>query len=217
MKKAILLSNREINLVEGSKAYPLNMPTQPKGDGTPESLTRIVEFLKVETSPRYKRKEVDGKVVATYCNIYAFDYAYLAGAYIPRVWWTPDAIKTLNVMDVQAKYGTTVLELNANSLYDWFVNYSDNFGWEKPSSLEDAQKRANAGEIVIIVAKQKIVSRSGHITAIVPESNGQKAKVINGEFIPLQSQSGFNNKKYFADNWFKNPRYSGSGCWAFKP
>lgn len=216
MKKAILTSNKEINLIDGSKAYPLNMPNLPKGDGTPESIIKIFDFLNVESSPRYKRKEVNGVVVSTYCNIYAFDVANLAGAYLPRVWWGQDAIKDLNTMDVQAKYGVTVFELNANSLFDWFAIYSDDFGWSKPKTLEDAQKLANEGEVVVIVAKQKITSRSGHIVVISPEINGQSHKIVNGKFCPVQSQAGWSNKKYFVDDWYLNPRYSSWGVWSYK-
>jgi hypothetical protein len=33
MKKAILISKRSITRNDGSKAYPLNEPLMPKGDG----------------------------------------------------------------------------------------------------------------------------------------------------------------------------------------
>lgn len=218
MKKAILLSKKPITRNDGSKAYPLNEADLPKNNGTPEGLINIVEYLNVERSLRYKRKEIDGKVVSTYCNIYAYDYCYLAGVYMPRVWWYPRALRDLNNgTDVPVKYGETVAELNANALYDWFNEHSNAFGWVKQNDLKEAQDLANKGWIVIIVAKQKIVTRSGHITAIIPETQGYKSRSINKVFLPLQSQAGVLNKKYFNDNWFTNPRYVGFGVFAIKP
>lgn len=217
MKKAILTSKREITRLSGSKAFPLNEVKMPKGNGTPQSLTEIVKFLSVEKSPRYKQNIVGGKIVDTYCNIYAFDFTNLAGGYLPRVWWSKDAIAKLKSgVDVVPEYGKTVFELNANSLYDWFVEWSDDFGWKKETDLKHAQQLANEGQIVILVAKQKIVQRSGHITAIVPEVGEHKATMAGNVFEPLQSQAGAVNKEYLNQNWFLHPRYSGWGCFSFK-
>lgn len=217
MKKAILTSKRQITRNDGSKAYPLNEPVMPKGDGSPQSLIDIVEFLNVEKSLRYKRNEIGGKVVATYCNIYAFDYCNLAGGYLPRVWWNKNVLEDIKQgKDIEPVYSKTVSELNANSLYDWFKDHSLEFGWQKQNDLYEAQQKANAGYIVIIVAKQKIVSRSGHITAIVPETAEHKSRSINKTFLPLQSQSGVVNNKYFNDNWFTHPRYEGFAVYALK-
>lgn len=218
MKKAVLLSKRPITRNSGSKAYPLNETDKPQGDGTPKSLFDIIEYLDVENSLRYKRKEIDGKVVSTYCNIYAFDYCNLAKAYMPRVWWYPRALNDIEKgMDVQPVYAETVAELNANALYDWFNTYSNAFGWVKQNDLFEAQDLANKGWVVIIVAKQKIVTRSGHITVIVPESRENKAKRVNKHYLPLQSQAGIINKKYFNDNWFVHPRYVGHSVYAYNP
>lgn len=216
MIKAILRSKKLISRNEGSKAYPLNEENLPAGNGTPESLLDIIEFLNVEKSERYKRKEISGKVVSTYCNIYTYDFCYLAGAYMPRVWWYE---KALNLMEkgfnVEAKYGETVYEINANGLYDWFNNYGNAFGWQKQNDLKEAQDLANKGQIVIIVAKQKIATRSGHICVIAPEHQGNKARNINKHFLPLLSQAGIVNKKYFVDNWYTSPKYIGYNIYSF--
>jgi hypothetical protein len=217
MKKAILISKREITRNDGSKAYPLNEIGMPIGDGSPNSLGKVIEFLNVEKSLRYKPNIVGGKMVATYCNIYAFDYCNLAGGYLPRVWWGKDFIKAVeDGLAIETKYGVTVFEQNANSLYDWFCNFANQFGWIKQNDLFEAQDLANKGYIVIVVAAQKISSRAGHITAIVPETETHKAKNVNKTFVPLQSQAGANNKSYFNDNWFTASHYRGWGVWAFK-
>lgn len=217
MKKAILTSTRTISRFEGSKAFPLNEPNLPKGNGSPESLTEIVKFLKVENSARYKQNVVNGSIVATYCNIYAFDYCNLAGGYLPRVWWKSDlALKIKLGADLEAQYGKTVFELNANALLDWFVDYSDLFGWQKQNDLKEAQRLANEGWIVIIVAKQKNTARAGHITAIVPETNEHRAILSDSKYLPLQSQAGAVNHSYLNQNWFENSRFSAWGIWAYK-
>lgn len=216
MIKAILRSKKLISRNEGSKAYPLNEENLPAGNGTPESLLDIIEFLNVEKSERYKRKEISGKVVSTYCNIYTYDYCYLAGAYIPRVWWYDKAIKEIQGgKSIDAKYGETVGEMNANSLFDWFNTWGNTFGWQKQNDIKEAQSLANKGQVVIIVAKQKIATRSGHITVIAPEHQGNKARNINKHFLPLQSQAGIVNKKYFLDNWYTSPKYVGFNIYSY--
>src|SRR5688572_8800840 len=50
----------------------------------------IVQALAVEKSARYQPT-----ATSTYCNIYAYDYCYFAGVYLPRVWWYDKAIAEL--------------------------------------------------------------------------------------------------------------------------
>lgn len=216
MIKAILRSKKLITRNDGSKAYPLNEESMPKGDGTAVKNLEIIDWLDVEKSLRYKRKEISGKVVSTYCNIYAYDFCYLAGAYLPRVWWYDkalDLIKKGNSVD--AKYGETVYEMNVNNLYDWFEEYGNTFGWQRQNDLKEAQDLANKGQVVIIIAKQKIATRSGHITIIAPEHQGNKARNINKHFLPLQSQAGIVNYKFLIDNWYTSPKYVGYSIYSF--
>lgn len=53
-------------------------------------LRAIGDWLAVEESKRYLSGE--GK---TYCNVYAADYCYLAGVYLPRVWCNPKALAAI--------------------------------------------------------------------------------------------------------------------------
>ena len=67
MNKVHLTSKREITRQQtDTRAFPLTEPNMPKGDGTPESVHKIIKFLDVEKSPRYKRTPA-----STFCNIYA--------------------------------------------------------------------------------------------------------------------------------------------------
>lgn len=218
MIKAVIRSKKLISRMDGSKAYPLNESDLPVNPSVPADLIKIVDYLDVENSPRYKQKVINGKIVSTYCNIYAYDYAYIAGAYLPRLWWYEKAAKDIEAgLNIEAKYAVTVAEVNANSLYFWFDRWATYFGWIKVLTASDAQALANKGYVVIITAAQKISNRSGHITVVVPELNNNTHKVVNGEYIPLQSQSGALNKKYSVSNWYKHDRYIGYAMYAFKP
>lgn len=218
MIKAVIRSKKSITRNDGSKAYPLNESDLPVNPGTAADLIKIVEYLDVEKSLRYKQKVINGKIVSTYCNIYAYDYAYIAGAYLPRLWWYEKAAQDIEAgISLEPKYAVTVAEVNANSLYDWFNRWGNYFGWTKIATTAEAQKLANDGYVVIITAKQKIVNRSGHIVVIVPELNGNIHKEVNGDFIPVQSQAGVVNKKYGSTAWYKHDRYVGYAIYAFKP
>lgn len=178
-------------------AFSLTGSNLPRFNGTKQSVLDLIDYLDVEKSPRYQPI-----IGATYCNIYAHDYADLMGAYIPRTWWTDKAIKE---MDFIPKYGVTCVELNANSLYEWFDKYGiDHFGWRKLKDVTEAQNEANNNKCVIMVAANKDKKRSGHIVAVVPENEtnysvGARSVVV----YPLQSQAGIKNKKYFASKWWQ--------------
>ena len=190
-------------------AYSLTEVT-PAYDGTPESIHRIIDFLDVEKSARYQRTKT-----STFCNIYAHDYARALGAYVPRVWWDSKALKRISegedVKEIYPRNGVpgTILEMNANQLYDWFREYSGNFGWCKIESNTEAQKLADSGKCVIIVGANLNRRLSGHIAAIVPQTDKHKAKgsaEIGSDFtvtVPLQSQAGGTNWKYRAFDWRK--------------
>lgn len=179
------------------RAYGLNGKDLPKFDNTTESIYKIIEYLDVENSKRYKRTVRD-----TFCNVYAHDLAGLMGAYLPRVWWTKSALETERF---DAVYLKTAMELNANSLYEWFKKYSHLFGWKKLNNTSEAQIEANKNKCVIMVAANKVKSRSGHITVVIPENGKHKAIGSGGiTIVPLQSQAGGTNKKYFAAEWWGN-------------
>lgn len=179
----------------GRRAFPLNERDMPKGDGTIAGIRKVLDWLDVEKSARYIR---DAR--STFCNIYAHDYAYLMGAYVPRVWWSKLALQHLDFSS--PKYGSTLIEMSANSLYEWFEGYGPAFGWKEANTTE-AQIAANQGRCVIMVAANKNRAKSGHIVAIVPETDKVKCMQANGLIIyPVQSQAGAVNKKYFCSKWW---------------
>lgn len=199
------------------RAFPLNETGMPKRDITDvntkaDSLHGIISFLNVEKSARYGPTQA-----TTYCNIYAFDFCYLSGVYIPRVWWTNKAIADIALgKEVPVQYGVTVNEINANSLYDWFAEFGDDFGWQRLFSLDDIQQQANEGKVCIIAGQRVNLNRSGHITCVVPETTSLRAERNQKKVIrPLQSQAGLYNHNYFVGNWWSDPnKFRAFGFWA---
>jgi hypothetical protein len=197
-------------------AFPLNeasQPTRDKSDPANEkakSLTAIIRWLDVEAKGRYLPTSQN-----TYCNIYAYDYCYLAGVYLPRVWWHAGALAKLrNGTGVSPIYGETVGELNANSLFNWLREYGPIFGWKRTLDLGGAQDAANGGRVVMICAKNKKPNLSGHICPIVPETGTAKAdRVASKVTRPLQSQAGRVNRKYQTHQWWTNGTFQDWGWW----
>ena len=205
------------NQVNG-RAFPLNEQNMPERGpaALPEArvaqLWQIMDFLDVEHSARYQPTSSQ-----TFCNIYAYDYCCRANAYLPRVWWSGKALTQLsqpNAPSVPIKYGDTVNELTANSLYDWFHDFGDDFGWQRMLDMDAFQEGVNQGQVGIIVAKRAIVSRSGHIVAVIPESGAHQAERSGGRVTGLlQSQAGAKNKKAFTSTWYLSANFSGFSWW----
>ncbi len=179
----------------GARAYAIgDAAAARRGSVTPAAdLGRVIAYLDVEQGARYQPTDI-----STYCNIYAYDYCYLAGVYLPRVWWTGPAIERLaQGQAVDVRYGVTVQELNANSLFNWLVEYGGRFGWRRVFDLDVLQAQANGGGVGVICAKRRELNRSGHIAAVVPEIVGQAAVRVSGRVVrPLQSQAGARNFRY---------------------
>jgi hypothetical protein len=199
----------------GTEAFRLNEQPQPSRDASgnaaqkAEQLGQIIDWLRVSENKRYKPTET-----TTFCNIYAYDYCCLAGAYLPRVWWTQAAINRLVAgQPVNPTYGVTVDEITANQLAKWFRDYGQIFGWRQTTSLTDLQLAANAGAVCIINAR-KIVGH-GHICAIVPETAAHKAEWDAGHSRvtkPLTSQAGRQVFEYRPYVWW-NENYRDLGFW----
>ena len=196
------------------EAFALNEEPHPTRDaaGSPqkaEQLGKIVEWLGVSHNKRYLPDER-----GTFCNIYAYDYCCLSGVFMPRVWWTQEAInKLIAGQTVSPKYGVTVEEITANQLAKWFRDYGHIFGWRQTSSLTDLQTAANAGAVCLINAR-KVVGH-GHICAIVPETAAHKAEWDGGHarvLRPLTSQAGRLVFEYRPYLWW-NDNYRDLGFW----
>ena len=112
-------------------AQSLNEQDQPgRSATTPEGLRlelgAIVDYLAVERASHVRYQPRPG---VTFCNIYVHDYCHLAGVFLPRVWWTPDAIERL------ARGETVEPRLAATS---------QNNGQHVPTALDCASRRQMA-------------------------------------------------------------------------
>ncbi len=205
---------------DGGRAYPLGEPGRPARSGRSaeslaQSVTAIIDYLDV-ANPAHLRYQPRGGT--TYCNIYATDFAYLCGAYLPRVWWTDRALLRLREGEKLAvEYGRTVRELNANALHDWLEDFGPAFGWQREVELTALQVAANAGEVCVIVARRVDLNRPGHITAVVPETGDAKAvRNAQDEVVrPLESQAGTRNvlRGTPASAWWQGSRFQAFAFW----
>lgn len=180
-----------------ANAFSLNESGQPSrsGGGAQEnvdSLNAIVDWLDSENTAHTRYISQGGK---TYCNIYAHDYCYLSGVYLPRVWWEQGALLLISKGNIpRSSSGSTVYEMNANALHDWFNTFGPNFGWRRTFSLTELQDAANAGSVCIIASRRRDRTRSGHIVAVVPETPNATAVRKQGQVVtPVQSQAGARN------------------------
>ena len=201
-------------------ALSLNEPDQPSRDGTTpdelrEEIDAIVDYLNVEKASHLRYQPADGR---TFCNIYAHDFCTLAGVYLPRVWWTGDAIERLARGEtVEPKLGATIDEQRANDLFRWLRAFGARFGWRQTSTLTKLQTEVDIGAIGLIVARRVEDGRPGHITVVIPETGDVTARRdSSGEVIaPLQSQAGATNfaRSTGALNWWKKETFADSAFW----
>jgi hypothetical protein len=201
-------------------AHSLNEAGQPGRSGaTPQELRKdlatIIDYLGVDNPANIRYQPRSG---ATFCNIYAHDYCSLAGAYLPRVWWTPDAIERLaQGQTVQPLLGATIDEQRANDLFRWLRAFGLRFGWRQTGRLTSLQTAVNSGGIGLIVARRKEDGRSGHIVAVVPETDDKRAKrdPSGAVIAPLQSQASARNFRYGAGtaNWWSGEQFAENAFW----
>jgi hypothetical protein len=213
-------ANSVTKRTEPANALSLNEPGQPqrKGSSPDElraSLAAVIDWLGVDDAS-HKRYQPHGGL--TFCNIYAHDYCYLSGVYLPRVFWTAAALEKLARGEaVEPNYGKTIEEVRANDLFRWLRDFGERFGWRRSSTLTKLQTEVNQGAIGLIVARRREDGRSGHIVAIVPETASQAAKRNSaGEVIaPLQSQAGSRNFRYGTGtaNWWNAQQFAESAFW----
>jgi len=183
---------------ENADARSLNEPGQKTRSGASAAqrvaeLGAIIDWLDV-ADPKHRRYAPrDG---LTFCNIYAHDFCHLAGIYLPRVWWTGQALVQLGQgKTVEPAVGTTANEIRANELLAWLDDFGPDFGWRRTSSLSVLQAEANQGAVGLVVARRVNSKGPGHIAVAVPETDTMRARRdAAGEVtLPVLSQAGAKN------------------------
>lgn len=198
------------------RAEPIGEAGRPTREATADAAVRatqlgvIVDWLAAESSPRYLRR-----LFTTFCNVYASDFAYLAGVYLPRTWWTDDALAQIARGRTPAvTYGGTIREMRADDLHAWLIEHGPVFGWRRVSDPAALQDAANAGGIGVICADRAEPGKAGHITLVVPETSMHRAvRGADGRVtLPLQTQAGATNFRYgtVGSAWWEDPKYRSS-------
>lgn len=200
----------------GAWQFPLSEENMPRVNAAAsvqekaDLMHTIIAYLAVHKSARYQRDTY------TYCNIYAYDYCYLSGAFLPRVWWMDKALLALKQeTPVSPRYGLTVHELNANALYTWLEEWGTEFSWQRTYDLDLLQAKVNEGRVGIICGPNKNPRRSGHICCVVPEKEGRTSTRQGGKVVcPLLSQAGAVNLPFYNNNrWWFLPQIKEFGFW----
>lgn len=214
-------NRRDITRVrDGGRAYPLGETGRPRRSATrPDTKARqLIEIIEWLDSANAAHKRYQPQGGRTFCNIYAYDFCYLSGVYLPRVWWKPRALQVLrDGGSVDVEYNNTVRELRANDLHDWLEDFGPAFGWHAATDLDELQAAANQGHVGLIVAKRHDDGRPGHITVVGPEHDGFEAARNAAGLVqrPLESQAGARNfrLKVNSTKWWLRPKFESFAFW----
>lgn len=168
-----------------TRLYALSEEDMPKGDGLPNTLLEIARYLDPSNSARY---DLNNRV----SHIYAHDFCYLAGCYLPLVWWgnanNPDEKK---------------IQMNGTALWDWLIDYGKEFGWKPVEDLKTAQELAEVGHVVTIIALPKNVNRDARLSIVIPETK----ECFDPQYhkgIPCQTCS---QKTFLKSDWYIGKLY----------
>lgn len=197
----------------GKSLEPTAHSTRDAADGQQERLdstNAIVDELDASNSHRYQAQNRDSGFV-TFCNVFAHDYAFLMGAFVPRVWWSYSRAE-IEGFEASGQWPepttANTREMRASAIEDWFADWGHRFGWSRlgttdPDGLTAAQDHANDGRVVIMVGDTD-TSAPGHITAVIPETTAVPAKRDDdGRVIrPAQSESGAVPTTRGTSGWF---------------
>ena len=190
------------------------LPSTHSG-GAAAGILGIIDWLDVGKSSHARWQPVSGK---TFCNIYVYDVADTCGRYIPRVWWTSQAIADLKAgKTVEAKVNSTVLEMRANFIFNWLDQFGPTFGWKRVFDLDTLQTEVNLGRLGIICAQRTDMEKPGHIQIIAPEHGSERAKRNSAGKVtqPLQSNAGLRNFTYgfLGSTWWQGTSFRQFGFW----
>ena len=185
------------------RQHCLNEAEMPKGDGTQMALRKILHYL--HEADRYK------KTGDNLSGLFLYDVAYLAGAYVPRVWYSDASLSEEGIgKEVSDE---RLRELNNNDLFDWFKIYSREFGWKPVADFVTAQEYASVGNLVVIISQARNRYKHGLVSVIVPQDGKpvdipvqcRPSKRIAGSKI---AQTRKDELLTFQNDWYNGPLYA---------
>ena len=214
--------NRKDYLQPMAERFDSNPPTWPMVPEEIEAmrvrlvrLVRLVVWMNVERSVRWApRKNDAGKVVATYCDHYTWDFLQqLLDAYPPLaalLWWSganeAAALSGESVPVVYPREGVTgtVVEYGATSLARWLGESAEDFGWVRFDTAEDLQAYLDEHAVVGIVCAEKKPSSKGasHITVALPSITAKALKFETDDTGILQTEAGGRNRRLTRRTWY---------------
>lgn len=221
-------NTRWANPINDFSGFGLDAGKAEKAGFSDESLSvfNIVSFLDVENP---KSLRYFPTLHSTYCNIYAYDFCYLRGVYIPRVWWINHGIAqdVINERYAHSKhsfsapkavYGKTIREMTANSIHLWLEDYGmEYFGWERVATPEELQERADDLDVCLITAIRENRRKSGHVSVVIPRGlfPGTSDPGAMYDF-PIESYAGRENRMAILNSnlWWEAETYEDYGFWA---
>jgi hypothetical protein len=110
-----------------------------------------------------------------------------------------------------------VRELPANGLYDWLNDQGTGFGWHQEIDLISLQEAANAGEVCVIVARNRDPNGPGQVSLVIPEHPGCAARrdAAGDVLRPAESTAGGKNHRCAVPRtaWWLGSRYSAYAFW----
>lgn len=169
----------------------------------------IISALDPVGNPRYQSG------ASSYCNVFAVDFAYAMGAFLPRVWWNDPEGALAASQRGEPLDGFSTFEVRANGLHKWLNEWGRRFGWallgdaHDEAALREGQSFANKGHVSVITGSTdppealQWSTGGGHVTVIRPETEAAgkgtedeqcAAATTSGAYIPLQAEAGLDSE-----------------------
>ena len=120
---------------------------------------------------------------------------------------------------------------SATTLCDWMARWGEGFGWRPTQDVTAAQRQANDGYFVVLLAKRRHEGAASHVSVVIPEWPARDLRALGPEgapspeagtvSLPLQSQAGGTNElhspRYHNENeaWWSSSKYERWAAWVW--
>lgn len=177
------------------------------------AIASVVAWAAVDQSLRWApKRNQDGKLVATYCDHYAWDVlCKLLGKYPPLaalLWWNSGheaaALAGEDVPVVYPRNGKpgTVREYGATSLAQWLEQYAEDFGWLRFDEPDALQAYLDSHGTVGIICCERRSAGASHITVAVPSLVAKALGITPAGEGVLQTEAGAQTNVLTKREWY---------------